>query len=593
MEIQATTCTDGIIVMLPGNGSKMEPTTATAAAVSPLRKNKAATAKLKSPASPSSSTSSSEYNIPNEIQEALNLSFPRCSCCQTGWYDAIIAGGNDDDDDELDTTTTKPAAGKRKRRDRPRDRPSHYNLFPMPKCGCTTRLALPHNLPSAMISSADEYDDCQKDHPWKVLSQMKTHSFPNLAICKSCLKRRIAASNDVTVHDYRQEHIPNGQRNVKFTVEADCVQCKRKFMGRVLERLLDSEGGPKSNNVSGSSRKKKGKADANWWDAVEATIQFVGWAKRESRRERRRMSRQKRAEKMMNQSREINENQLNERWWENHNGFTRGNGDCSSDECYSLPSDSNDEWQSDNEPRPTKGPHRLQLKSGELMEELLQKDPKFRQEREDEQYVKKVVEEEEETQKAAAEARAREDHEMAMKLEEKQTASAEARAREDHELAMKMQDEFDKNNSKLTPVKKSPIFDAWKKASSASAKKPDGERSPTVEHANQLGATSRSISSSIKLSPGESIALPQSPISTTNSPGKTGPDPRKCNHLEPQSSSHTTTPINDTSIEDAGVDEIVVMGFTEAAARRCLKDANGNVQLAVSMLLSELSDLDR
>ena len=47
------------------------------------------------------------------------------------------------------------------------------------------------------------------------------------------------------------------------------------------------------------------------------------------------------------------------------------------------------------------------------------------------------------------------------------------------------------------------------------------------------------------------------------------------------------TDIGRTRIDGESIEEILAMGFSEASARRCLKNANGNVQLAVSMLLSE------
>jgi len=46
-------------------------------------------------------------------------------------------------------------------------------------------------------------------------------------------------------------------------------------------------------------------------------------------------------------------------------------------------------------------------------------------------------------------------------------------------------------------------------------------------------------------------------------------------------------------MDGTSVDEIWAMGFSESSARRCLTDANGNVQLAVSMLLSEASEAGR
>ena len=78
------------------------------------------------------------------------------------------------------------------------------------------------------------------------------------------------------------------------------------------------------------------------------------------------------------------------------------------------------------------------------MKELLWKDPLFRQEREDKEYVKRVVEVDIET------LRAREDQERENKIcikrileeeEEERRRESEARSREDRELAVKIQEE--------------------------------------------------------------------------------------------------------------------------------------------------------
>jgi hypothetical protein len=94
---------------------------------------------------------------------------------------------------------------------------------------------------------------------------------------------------------------------------------------------------------------------------------------------------------------------------------------------------------------------RVELESGELMKELLWKDHLFRQEREDEEYVKKVVEADIET------LRAREDQERENEIcikrileeeEEERQRESEARSREDRELAVK----FRKNSKERSKI---------------------------------------------------------------------------------------------------------------------------------------------
>ncbi len=460
-------------------------------------------------------------DVTDAVEDVLGLSFPRCCVCDTGWYDAIE--GEDDDD----------LAQSRKRK-RNQCRPSHDMLLPMPACQCTTKLVLPSSVPRSIYSEKECSD------PTATLSQIKTVSLPNLAICKTCLEHRIKASSEVTVHDYRQEHIPNGQQNVKFTVEPDCVQCKRKFMLRVLERLLASNGESYQPRAAG-----KGKTNVKWSDAIKSTIDVVGWVKRETRRDRRN---RRRKERMENTTTLEN----NEQWktlWEIHN--CDGNG--SSDDCYSCSSDESCDDDMDNR---RKEPHRVESAQGELAQYLAEKDPKFKQALEDEQFVKKLAEEEEKERQRALEARAKEDHEMAMKL----------------------QAEYEKNSkkvvSKIEPRKtrRSPIVEAMKKASTLN------ERSPTPTTGREVDQQTSSASKTPKFK--RNGVSGEKKIDAASA--KKSQDAAK----KPGNTQETDDDDDETSVK---VREIINMGFSEGSARRCLKDSDGDVEVAVSMLLSEAS----
>ena len=513
-----------------------------------------------SPLTPTSSaaSTSTSTSYSDATQEVLNISFPRCSCCKTSWYDPLGLGG------DIDFATSQKvaavAAGKRKCQS---DRPSHHNLLPMPKCECITRLAFP-TLPSAIYKT-----DCC--NPTDVLTQIKTCSFPNLAICKSCLKNRIAASKEVTVHDYHQGHIPNGQRDVRFTVELCCVQCKRKFSVRFLEKLLESKGAAHSNTIEVKNNKQGGKQDVTWQDAVEATIKLVGWAKRGIRKERRRISQRRIGL--------VDGNEQDLRRWDNLTGFTGGDGNCSSDECYSFSSDSSYD---DGELSQRKY-HRQELLPGELMAELLQKDPKFRQEKDDEIYVKKILEEQKlhVAKVDALNAQAIKDEIFARQLIEQENEAAlkaaEERVRQDHELAMKMQEKFNKRTFISEPAStrsKSPILDAWKKSLS------------TVDIL------------SVSMKPRTPISEEQIPlISTSSAENSLGVAPRTFqSHQYPKNinSKRATVKLSDerakSQLSDELVDEIVAMGFSKSSAQRSLRLADGNVQRALELLLSETAD---
>ena len=457
------------------------------------------------------------------VEDVLGLSFPRCCICETGWYDAI-----QESEDEQST----------RKRKRNRCRPSHDMLLPMPTCKCATKLVLPSSIPRNIYSEKECRD------PTSTLSQIKTLSFPNLAICKTCLQHRIKASNEVTVHDYRQEHIPNGQQNVKFTVEPDCVQCKRKFMGRVLERLLASNGESCQPRPAG-----KGKTNVKWSDAIKATIDVVGWVKRESRHDRRN---RRRKERTNNNTDTLENNEERKTLWETHNC----DGDGSSDDCYSCSSD--DDSSDEEIDTRRKDPHRVESASGELAKYLAEKDPKFKQALEDELYVKKLAEEEEKERQRALEARAKDDHEMAMKL----------------------QAEFEKNRkkvaSKIEPRKtrqRSPIVDAMKKASAMN----EGLSTPTTSSGPKVA---QQTSASLK-----------TPVSNGISASREKKIAASAKKSQDAANTKATDETND-DVDDASVkiSEIVNMGFTADSARRCLQDSNGNVQVAVSMLLSEASE---
>ena len=465
------------------------------------------------------------------VEDVLGLSFPRCCICETGWYDAI----QEKDDEQSEST-----ARKRKRN---RCRPSHDMLLPMPLCQCVTKLAIPVSVPCNIYSEKECSD------PTSTLSQIKTLSFPNLAICKICLQHRIKASSEVTVHDYRQEHIPNGQQNVKFTVEPDCVQCKRKFMGRVLEKLLASNGEscpPRA--VAG-----KGKTNVKWADAIKSTIDVVGWVKRESRRDRRNRRRKQRTDNTTT----LENNDQQKSLWETHN--CDGNG--SSDDCYSCSSDES----SDDEEMNTRRnePHRVESESGELAKYLAEKDPKFKQAMEDEQFVKKLAEEEEKERQRALEERAKADHEMAMKL----------------------QSEFEKNDKKIASKterrktrQRSPIVEAMKKASATN------ERSPAQTSIGKKVAQETSVASRTPVSNGTS-AIREKKIGAASAKKSqdAANNPATTNEKEGDDD-------DDDDNASKKIREIVNMGFSSDAARRCLKDSDGNVEVAVSMLLSEASE---
>lgn len=467
----------------------------------------------------------------------MGISFPRCCICETGWYDEI----------NLDSSGNAGGQSSNKRK-RNRSRPSHDVLLPMPACQCTTKLVLPSSVPNSVYSEKE----CS-DHMSTII-QIQTHTFSNLAICKSCLEQRIKASSEVTVHDYRQEHIPNGQQNVKFTVEPDCVQCKRKFMGRQLERLLSSSNNNNNGNNNSTSRGKGKTNTINWSEAIKSTIDVVGWIKREKRRDRKNRRKTERERGAVENGNTLNSNEQRKTLWKSHNNWCDGNG--SSDDCYSYSSESSNDDDDDQMDYQKKGPHRVESTRGELANYLAEKDPKFKRALEDEQFVKKLAEEEEKNRKKAL----------------------EARAKEDLEIAMKLQAEEEENNKKKVGGGK---FEPRKTRT--------GQRSPILEAMKKASTMSES-STAKQPSSGLKVAQHMIPASkpAVNDEGKNGATPASVqvtkDATKQPKEAHNMNDVND---ESAKVREIVSMGFVEESARRCLKDSKGNVEMAISMLISE------
>ncbi|KAL3762757.1 hypothetical protein ACHAW5_002262 [Stephanodiscus triporus] len=340
--------------------------------------------------------------------------------------------------------------------------------------------------------------------------------------------------------------------------------------------------------------------------AGDGTLAGMRWRPRSAKREMRRERRRER-NNILSGGREGPDDGIVDRiekfrWVDVRVRFAGADDDdCSSDECYSLSSSSDsgdrgswrpdDDYVNDDEDRfarrsTGKGPRRVELESGELMKELLRKDPLFRQEREDEEYVKRVVEADMET------LRAREDQERENEIcikrileeeEEERRRKSEARSLEDRELAVKIQEELDKQEDKAGPIatrsSKNTILDTWKKSPSASGKVSSGESSRKKRPCRRdLGGASPCQGAS--LAPGASSRSP--------SPERIAVDqgPKPCEQLKERSNAD----IVGTGMDGTFVEEILAMGFSKASARRCLEDSNGNVQLAVSMLLSEASE---
>ena len=240
-------------------------------------------------------------------------------------------------------------------------------------------------------------------------------------------------------------------------------------------------------------------------------------------------------------------------WWVHHgcSGYDDGYG--SSDACFSFSSDSD----SDVESMKPKGPPRQIAQDGELLQEYRQ-----RREQVDEAYRKLRIENAE---------REKEDHEKAL------------------ELAKKLETEAGPNNASYDPEQIQKDIEMAKKLE-AELKSEDSDKKKKMEEADRLVA--------------EELAAKLKEADTAVSTQKKGKAPtphdkKRKKDPEPSSSLKQTKlktkdspivspdPATASKVDSDLLSELIGMGFTRDKAERCLRDADGDVNLAATMLLSE------
>mmetsp|Transcript_24420 Transcript_24420/g.48981 ORF Transcript_24420/g.48981 Transcript_24420/m.48981 type:complete len:626 (+) Transcript_24420:127-2004(+) len=559
-------------------------------------------------------------SVLHSATKTLAITFPRCSICHTEWFAAF----------------EDPSIPREKKK----QPPSVENLLPMPICKCTTRLAIPPLPPPITFTGYSESRN--ESDIMLTLSEISSHRFNHLALCRKCLEKRIATTNEVQEHEYHDNR-PNGQPNVSFSLDVKCVQCQQKFLIRPLQRLLEQgrkQSPYKSTTATEGRGRNRSKKSIDWFDAVEATINLVKWVKMERRKGKRRARRER---KEMNAANHLgNTDSTQEKCWWKKYGCCSADGYGSSDACYSDYCNSDEDSLSD-EYRPSKkrGP---ELEKGELLDELKRKDPKFRLEKEDEEYVKTIIDIEEEEWKKMEEK----DQKLAQQLLKQEDEEMKETERRDRELAEKLQ-----SDSVITPMRtrsrklpdgvSSTIVDALKskrgprgesdghervrakgcccsidlttndESEGNEAPKPakaslaDEEitpvkrfkvsslrtisqivttrtiKSPTHQTFNGQGKKplTEQYTTPMKRTSDKITATLKSPLLLSSTAGKQQIE--KKNVLN--QSAHEGPEVNQNDLK-----YIVAMGFLEEIARKCLRDADGDVDLAVSMLLSDGAD---
>ena len=305
------------------------------------------------------------------LRALLTLENPTCQICNED-----IAELNDDGDKDGDGGGNN---AKRRRKIR---------LVPMPYCKCRTTLASAHvdpstwpipdtnsnttTNPASFLEALLRSQPCrsQQSKTKKSCTFVTTHD--NLATCTSCLPAWIQSANHVTKYDYHGD--PNGNE-MKFTNDVRCAQCHRVFARRTVDRLLEYGG------VGGGDGDDE---QDEWTRCVEATSRVVEWA---------------------DGAKEWAQNQ-----WTNESGRDAPSTNLTPEQDR-LKSFLFSVVRADGSGMDGDGIHRLEVQHGEVKRELMQRDPKFAQEVEDMEYVRKLAEEaatvaaEEERRQAEADER--------------------------------------------------------------------------------------------------------------------------------------------------------------------------------------------
>eukprot|EP00804_Cyclotella_cryptica_P010614 CCRYP_015176-RA/>CCRYP_015176-RA protein AED:0.12 eAED:0.12 QI:0/-1/0/1/-1/1/1/0/553 len=487
------------------------------------------------------------------VLKVLDLKFPRCSTCSLDWYSYDADDEECDDGKEKESITEdccsipdgdkKPSTSGLFSSPTPREkpkriRPSHTKLYPLPQCQCFSKMAMPpsHETGSLLFSA----DSATEQSPHDILSNIQIHEFPNLAMCKPCLEKKIATSNEVLEYDYRQDHIENGQRSIKYSIEPKCDQCKQKFSKRsgLDPEKLKTKGHEAI--VTGGKKKSKSKKEWNWFDSVDATIQLVGWMKRQKRMGVQEQQRSK------NNVPLGTDRSYSKGWWAKYGCSNYDDGYGSSDACYSFSSGS----ESDFDTRKPKGPPRQIARDGELHQMYKEKMDELRKEELE---------------------REKRDHELAMKLD------AEAATRK----ADLEREERDCEIAKILDAKLNAQELADKK------KKEEEDRKCAERLFAELNKESVATGSSIK-----TLKTPSPTDRKRKTDSKKG-TPSSCKQLKiarSDPSIATSYSVGGIKINSESLSILVEMGYTTAAAERCLISAEGNLNVAASMLLSEASD---
>jgi NACalpha-BTF3-like transcription factor len=256
----------------------------------------------------------------------LGIEFPRCTVCELDWFL---------DDDEKGDQEKK-----------------HHNLIPMPTCKCS----------STLIYEPLEYKFTDLPEPNQLGSELvqrycipeKVKKYNRKGMCKGCLETFVRTADDVIEHDYMSDTQPNQ----KFSVGGRCVICHQRFTPRSLAALNGNRNGNQTKEMQ------------EWFNSIKNTIDWIHYRKKLYRQL-----------KLRNYDIQISQEYPSlVSWLETRDG--NDSDDCfSEDECKQLLLVNSSKYQ----------PRRdgvIAPENGEIKRQLLEKDPLFKQECEDYEYIR-------------------------------------------------------------------------------------------------------------------------------------------------------------------------------------------------------------
>ncbi len=249
-------------------------------------------------------------------------------------------------------------------------------LLPMPQCKCSTTL-----LVGGYDGEHDGEPTISTSDLRTILSQAKRmdeeqiatlivnkfchgdnfKEYQNKAMCYECIEPFVSTSKDVIEHDYKSDTQPN----VKFSVGGKCTCCRKKFSARTLDALV---GTCKKNNTLETESEE-------WIENVKTTVQFVWFRKK--------------LKGMLGNLKKSSEHKRTYSHHENINRWLTDPEEYLSDDCFSDYGGKDlEDSNISNSSKKKNVPSHLAPEKGEIMQDLIKKDPKFRQELEDLEYIR-------------------------------------------------------------------------------------------------------------------------------------------------------------------------------------------------------------